>query len=83
MLQNLSKPVCLVGAQRSPDRGSFDGSMNLICASYIWQSDIGETVIVMHGEMSDTYCNVLRGTKVRKMHSTRRDTFQSINSSPS
>jgi len=83
MLQNLSKPVCLVGAQRSPDRGSFDGSMNLICGSYIaGHSDIGESVIVMHGEMSDTYCNVLRGTKVRKMHSTRRDTFRPINTSP-
>ncbi|NMC75680.1 MAG: Glu-tRNA(Gln) amidotransferase subunit GatD [Candidatus Methanofastidiosa archaeon] len=82
MLQNLSKPVCLVGAQRSPDRGSFDGSMNLICGSYIaGHSDIGETVIVMHGEMDDTYCNVLRGTKVRKMHSTRRDTFRPINTS--
>ncbi|MDY1591899.1 MAG: Glu-tRNA(Gln) amidotransferase subunit GatD [Methanofastidiosum sp.] len=83
MLQNLSKPVCLVGAQKSPDRGSFDGSMNLICASYVaGHSDIGEAVIVMHGEMDDTYCNVLRGTKVRKMHSTRRDTFRSINTSP-
>lgn len=83
MLQNLSKPVCLVGAQRSPDRGSFDGSMNLICGSYIaGHSDIGEAVIVMHGEMSDTYCNVLRGTKVRKMHSTRRDTFRPVNTSP-
>lgn len=83
MLQNLSKPVCLVGAQRSPDRGSFDGSMNLICASYVaGHSDIGEAVIVMHGEMDDTYCNVLRGTKVRKMHSTRRDTFRPINTSP-
>ncbi|HOC77722.1 MAG TPA: Glu-tRNA(Gln) amidotransferase subunit GatD [Methanofastidiosum sp.] len=83
MLQNLSKPVCLIGAQRSPDRGSFDGSMNLICGSYIaGHSDIGESVIVMHGEMSDTYCNVLRGTKVRKMHSTRRDTFRPVNTSP-
>lgn len=83
MLQNLSKPVCLVGAQRSPDRGSFDGSMNLIGASYVAaKSDIGEVSIVMHGELSDTYCNVLRGTKVRKMHSTRRDTFRPINSTP-
>ncbi len=83
MLQNLSKPVCLVGAQRSPDRGSFDGAMNLIGASYIAaHSDIGEVAIVMHGEMSDTYCNVLRGTKVRKMHSTRRDTFKPINIPP-
>ncbi|MGC1120677.1 MAG: Glu-tRNA(Gln) amidotransferase subunit GatD [Candidatus Methanofastidiosia archaeon] len=80
MLQNLNKPVCLVGAQRSPDRGSFDGAINLICSAITaGYSDIGEVVIVMHGETSDTYCSVLRGTKVRKMHTTRRDAFQPIN----
>ncbi len=83
MLQNLGNPVCLVGAQRSPDRGSFDGSLNLICAGIIaGYSDIGEVVIVMHGESSDSFCSVLRGTKVRKMHTTRRDTFQPINGKP-
>ncbi|KYK33254.1 MAG: Glu-tRNA(Gln) amidotransferase subunit GatD [Theionarchaea archaeon] len=83
MLQGLQKPVCLVGAQRSPDRGSFDGALNLICAGVVsGYSDIGEVVIVMHGESSDTYCSVLRGTKVRKMHSTRRDTFTPINEKP-
>jgi len=83
MLQNLKTPVCLVGAQRSPDRGSFDGALNLICAGYVsGYSRIGEVVIVMHGESSDKYCSVLRGTKVRKMHSTRRDTFTPINERP-
>lgn len=83
MLQNLGNPVCLVGAQRSPDRGSFDGSLNVICAGITaGYSDIGEVVIVMHGESSDSFCFVLRGTKVRKMHTTRRDTFQPINEKP-
>ena len=83
MLGTLKKPVCLVGAQRSPDRGSFDGALNLICAGITaGYSDIGEVVIVMHGESSDVSCSVLRGTKVRKMHSTRRDTFQPINEKP-
>ena len=36
----------------------------------------------MHGESSDSYCSILRGTKVRKMHSTRRDTFTPINERP-
>jgi glutamyl-tRNA(Gln) amidotransferase subunit D len=83
MLQNLSQPVCLVGAQRSPDRGSFDGALNLICAGITCgYSSIGEIVVVMHGESSDSFCSVIRGTKVRKMHATRRDTFQPVNEGP-
>lgn len=83
MLQGLEKPVCLVGAQRSPDRGSFDGALNLICAGVALNSSrIGEVVVVMHGESSDSFCFILRGTKVRKMHSTRRDTFHPINENP-
>jgi glutamyl-tRNA(Gln) amidotransferase subunit D len=82
MLRNLTKPVCLVGAQRSPDRGSFDGSVNLICAAHTALSDVGEVTIVMHAQSDDNYCNVLRGTKARKMHSTRRDAFKAINDVP-
>ncbi len=83
MLQNLSQPVCFVGAQRSPDRGSFDGALNLICAGITCgYSTIGEVSVVMHGESSDTFCSVIRGTKVRKMHSTRRDTFHPVNEGP-
>ncbi|MDD4749853.1 MAG: asparaginase domain-containing protein, partial [Methanosarcinaceae archaeon] len=31
---------------------------------------------------SDDYCEVHRGTKVRKMHTSRRDAFKSLNSKP-
>lgn len=83
MLHNVKNPVCLVGAQRSPDRGSFDGALNLVCAAITaGYSTIGEVVIVMHGESSDSFCSVLRGTKVRKMHTTRRDTFRPMNEQP-
>ena len=78
MLNEFSKPIAFVGAQRSPDRGSFDGVLNLECASIYATSDIGEKAVVMHGTSSDDYCIASRGTTVRKMHSTRRDAFRPI-----
>ena len=36
----------------------------------------------MHGSSSDDYCIASRGTKVRKMHTSRRDAFRPINSLP-
>ena len=82
MLKNLTGPVILVGSQRSSDRPSSDASMNLLSASKLAETDLGEVVIVMHGETSDTYSLIHRGTRVRKMHSSRRDAFKSINESP-
>ncbi len=82
MLQNLTKPVILVGAQRSSDRPSSDAAMNLTCAVKMATSDAAEVMVVMHGETSDTYCLAHRGTKVRKMHTSRRDAFRSINDIP-
>ena len=82
LLKDFSKPVALVGAQRSPDRASFDGSMNLICAAHYAVADIAETAIVMHGTMNDDFCLANRGTKVRKMHTSRRDAFRPINTLP-
>ena len=82
MLGNLHKPVILVGAPRSSDRGSSDAGMNLICASHAAVGEIGEVGICMHGESADTYCIFNRGTKVRKMHSSRRDAFRPINELP-
>ena len=76
------KPIAITGAQRSPDRAGFDGKMNLLCAARYVASDFGETAVVMHGSISDDYCFAMRGTKVRKMHSTRRDAFRPINSTP-
>ncbi len=83
MLKNLTKPVAIIGAQRSPDRGSFDGILNLVCGGYfVGHSNIGEVTVVMHGSSSDDYCLAHRGTKVRKMHTSRRDAFRSINDLP-
>lgn len=81
-LKNLRKPVALVGSQRSGDRGSSDAGMNLVCASHAAVSKIGEVGVCMHGDTSDRFCYFIRGTKVRKMHSTRRDAFRPINEPP-
>ncbi|MBI4170388.1 MAG: Glu-tRNA(Gln) amidotransferase subunit GatD [Candidatus Aenigmarchaeota archaeon] len=77
-----SKPVILVGAQRSSDRGSTDSAMNLICAVHLAVSDIAEVGTCMHATMNDDYCLFIRGTKVRKMHASRRDAFRPINDLP-
>ncbi|ASJ03229.1 glutamyl-tRNA(Gln) amidotransferase subunit D [Thermococcus profundus] len=82
MLGNLTKPVVLVGSQRSSDRPSSDAATNLICATRMATADAAEVMVVMHGETGDTYCLAHRGTKVRKMHTSRRDTFRSINDVP-
>jgi len=79
MLSGYRKPVAFVGAQRSPDRGSFDGRMNLACAAAYATSDIGEKAVVMHATTNDDHCFASRGTKVRKLHSSRRDAFQPVN----
>jgi glutamyl-tRNA(Gln) amidotransferase subunit D len=82
MLRNLHKPVVLVGAQRSSDRGSSDAGMNLICSAIAAVGEIAEVGICMHGESADTFCLFNRGTKVRKMHASRRDAFRPINEPP-
>ncbi len=83
MLKNLSGPVICVGAQRSSDRPSSDAITNLLASTRLCvESDLGEVVVLMHGDTSDSYCLAHRGTKVRKMHSSRRDAFKSINVDP-
>jgi glutamyl-tRNA(Gln) amidotransferase subunit D len=82
MLRELYKPVALVGSQRSADRGSSDGPFNLICAAHVSISNMAEVGICMHGEINDSYCLFSRGTKVRKMHTSRRDAFRPVNSLP-
>jgi glutamyl-tRNA(Gln) amidotransferase subunit D len=82
LLKDFKKPVALVGAQRSPDRGSFDGSLNLLCSAQYVVSEMADTAVVMHGTMNDDYCLANKGTKVRKMHTSRRDAFRPINTLP-
>jgi len=82
-LKDLGKPVVLTAAQRSIDRGSSDAFMNLICAvTSAAKSDIAEVMTCLHGTTNDDYCLLNRGTKVRKMHTSRRDAFRPINELP-
>ena len=75
-------PVVITGAQRSSDRPSSDAFLNLLNSITAAKSDIAEVMVCMHATEDDTYCDLHRGTKVRKMHTSRRDTFRSINTSP-
>lgn len=83
MLKDLPCPVAIVGSQRSSDRGSSDAVMNVACAAnFVANSDVAEVCVVMHGSISDDYCFAVRGTRARKMHTSRRDAFKSINELP-
>ncbi|MBI4174819.1 MAG: Glu-tRNA(Gln) amidotransferase subunit GatD [Candidatus Aenigmarchaeota archaeon] len=83
MLQNIPKPVIFVGSQRSSDRGSSDAAMNLLCAAhFIVNSDYKGVALCMHANMNDDDCYVHSGLHVRKMHTSRRDSFRSIDILP-
>jgi glutamyl-tRNA(Gln) amidotransferase subunit D len=82
-LRGLPVPVVLVGSQRSSDRPSSDAAMNLVnSAVAAGKGPFAEVTVCMHGEIGDSYSLCHRGTKVRKMHTSRRDTFRSINAKP-
>jgi len=81
-LRDLNKPVVLTYSQRSSDRASSDASLNLQCAARAAVSDIAEVMLVGHGSQSDDFCYALLGSKVRKMHSSRRDAFKPVNCKP-
>ena len=82
-LQNLPVPVVLVGSQRSSDRPSSDAAMNLVGAvNLATKADAAEVMVLMHAETGDSYLHAHRGTRVRKLHTSRRDAFQSVNEYP-
>lgn len=70
-------PIIFVGSQRSADRPSSDNAVNALCSAAAAISDLGEVAVVMHETTSDDRCSIHRGTRVRKMHTSRRDAFQS------
>ncbi len=75
-------PIVFVGSQRSADRPSSDNAMNAVCAAAAATSDLGEVVVVMHATTNDDTCAIHRGTRVRKMHTSRRDAFRSLGIDP-
>jgi len=81
-LRNLNKPVVLTYSQRSIDRASSDANLNLQCSALVAISNLAEIVLVGHASTNDDFCNVMRGTKVRKLHASRRDAFKAVNDEP-
>jgi glutamyl-tRNA(Gln) amidotransferase subunit D len=79
---NTPVPIILTGAQRSSDRPSSDAFLNLMASVEAAKSDIAEVLVCMHSTMNDNQTYLHLGTKVRKMHTSRRDTFRSINTQP-
>ena len=72
-------PVILVGAQRSPDRPSSDGPLNLVAAvSVAGRAEFAGVYVAMHLGESDDKVAFHGGTRVRKNHTSRRDAFVSV-----
>jgi glutamyl-tRNA(Gln) amidotransferase subunit D len=82
IIPDLAGPVSLVGAQRSSDRPSSDAYQNLLNTEALMDTNLGEVVVTMHESISDNYSVIHRGVRVRKMHTSRRDAFKSINGTP-
>ncbi len=81
-LKNLNKPVVLTYSQRSIDRASSDANLNLQCSALAAISDIAEVMLVGHASSNDDFCYAMPGTKVRKMHTSKRGAFKIINAKP-
>lgn len=82
VLEECPIPVIFVGAQRSSDRPSTDGAMNLICAAhFITKTDFAGVALCMHSSSSDDKCAIFPPCKTKKLHSSRRDAFKAVNDS--
>jgi len=75
-------PVVMVGSQRSADRPSSDNAENGVCAALAAIGDIAEVLLVMHDATSDGRCAVHRAVKARKLHTSARYAFRSVNAEP-
>jgi glutamyl-tRNA(Gln) amidotransferase subunit D len=83
ILEELNMPVIFVGSQRSSDRPSSDAAYNLLGAlTFIKESKKAGVFVAMHNTSDDKVIAIHLGTKVRKLHTSRRDAFKSVNISP-
>jgi glutamyl-tRNA(Gln) amidotransferase subunit D len=82
-LQDLPCPVIFVGSQRSSDRPSSDNATNLMGGVYTAaHAPFAEVCIGLHENTSDESISYIRGTKVRKCHTSTRYAFQPVNDFP-
>ena len=83
LLKDVPVGVLVVGSQRSSDRGSSDAFINLICATqFLVESNFMGVGICTHVGTDDDSCHIISGLNARKMHSSARGTFKSINDTP-
>jgi glutamyl-tRNA(Gln) amidotransferase subunit D len=83
MLQDSPVPIYLVGSQRSSDRPSTDARINMLNACFAAANGpMANVGICMHATSDDEECLIHLGTKARKMHTSRRDAFKSVNVPP-
>jgi glutamyl-tRNA(Gln) amidotransferase subunit D len=82
-ITNSPIPIVITGSQRSSDRPSSDAFFNLYNSVFYAASPQAKkgVVVIMHEESSDTSCAIHKGTRVRKMHSSRRNAFRTIGES--
>ncbi|MFX0092795.1 MAG: Glu-tRNA(Gln) amidotransferase subunit GatD [Candidatus Hodarchaeota archaeon] len=82
-LQDIPIPVLITGSQRSSDRPSSDAFRNLADAVYLAASGgFTGVALVMHSVSGDESTAIHNPCRVRKMHTSRRDAFQSIGTKP-
>ncbi len=82
-LQDLPCPVIFVGSQRSSDRPSSDNATNLMGGVFTAaHAPFAEVCVGLHENTSDESISYIRGTKVRKCHTSTRYAFQPVNAFP-
>ena len=82
MFEESRTPIIFVGSQRSSDRPSSDSRENIEAAINFASTDFGEVGISMHRSTSDGMVSLIRSVRSRKMHTSRRDAFESIGTPP-
>jgi len=76
-------PIALVGSQRSSDRPSSDATLNLISAvRFVIECNVRGIFVVMHHNENDDLIACHLGTRVRKIHTSKRSAFQTIGGDP-
>lgn len=82
-LQGSPIPIVVVGSQRSSDRPSSDSATNLIAAvRFAAYADASGVFVSMHEGPSDDSIAIHSGVRVRKLHTSRRDAFRSVDKVP-
>jgi len=80
MLKGIDTGVILVGSQRSSDRPSSDAAQNLYSAAkFLKDTDFKGISVCMHSTVDDDSCSLMPANKIRKMHTSRRDAFETVN----